>query len=154
MDRASETRELEALDIPHPSPYRDRFPIYVLLLPLFVPPVLWAVQLSVRYALIATACFPHHAPVTAPTAHGGISWIVAVAVALSSLLVMLGLGLLSLRIWRKGGSESGHPRRLLLDIGEGRTSFLAHWGIYVSFGFLVVTIFDSLPLIGVPLCGS
>jgi len=145
--------ELDALDVPHPSPHRERMPMWMLVVPLFVPPVLWLGRLSFSYAMIAAACTPPseaNPPLIPP---GATAWAIAGIVNVLSMLAMAAIGVMALRIWRHGRGEHGHARGALLDIGEGRTSFMAHWGVFVSFGFLVVTLFDSIAMLFLPVCG-
>jgi hypothetical protein len=141
MPRPRAETELDALGVPHPSPHRERVPMWKLGIPLVVPPVLWLARLSFSYAIIAAACGP-------------TAWMTAGIVNVLSMLVMLAIGIMAQRIWKHGGGEHGHPRSMLLDIGEGRTSFLAHWGVFVSYGFLLVTFFDSIAMLFLPICGQ
>jgi len=154
MAQSPEELELSALGVPHPSPHRDRIPMWKLVVPLYIPPLIWLARLCFSYAMISTACGKAtESPARGMDAFHSPHWVVALIVNIVSILVILGIGLMALRLWKRGGGEHDHPRDLLLDVGEGRTSFMAHWGILVSFGFLLVTIFDTIPMAFVPVCG-
>jgi hypothetical protein len=40
----------------------------------------------------------------------------------------------------------------VMDAGEGRTRFLAVWGIFISLVFFVATLANTFSLVLVPLC--
>jgi hypothetical protein len=41
----------------------------------------------------------------------------------------------------------------LIDVGEGRTRFMAMWGMLFSSGFLIAILFTTIASVMVPSCG-
>ena len=63
-------------------------------------------------------------------------------------------GLAALRHWHRAARhEEGQPPGFLLDVGEGYRSFLAHWGLLMSIGFFGATLFDTVVLPFIRICG-
>lgn len=56
--------------------------------------------------------------------------------------------------WRRSHAEQAGGGERTLEVGEGRTRFLALCGIVTSFGFLIGIAFALLPLVMVPLCAG
>jgi hypothetical protein len=62
-------------------------------------------------------------------------------------------GFLARHAWRASRSEHRGASQHLLDIGEGRTRFLAMSGLMMSAGLFTLLVFTSLTLLLVPACG-
>src|SRR3546814_343272 len=116
MPRPYAETELDALGVPHPSPNRQRVPMWKLGVPLFVPPVLWLARLSFSYAMIAAACGPTGTVTLPLRPSGATAWVTVGIVNVLSMLVMAAIGIMAQRLWTRGGGEHGHPRSMLLDI--------------------------------------
>ena len=56
--------------------------------------------------------------------------------------------------WRSTRHEAEGEARHMFEAGEGRTRFLALWGLMTSIGFLVAIVFSLVGLFVVPLCGT
>ncbi len=110
-------------------------------------PTAWAARLLVNLVIASSSCLPgsrQKPPLNAEA--------VMLAVDAAALIVAVAAAAIAYRDWRsttagKPGS-AGHA----LEIGEGRTRFLALSGIMVSSGFALATIFDLTALLIVPLC--
>jgi hypothetical protein len=66
-----------------------------------------------------------------------------------SLLVAAGVAVYN---WRKTRHEMSGSAHYLLEVGEGRTRFLAMFGVFTSGGFLIAFIFSAAMLFLIPLC--
>ena len=92
-------------------------------------PARWAIQLNVNYALVSHACFPAVAPRVLPlpagTASGGVMLVINV-VALVIALAALGV---SWWAWRVDTGRASRRLGALLEVGEGRSRFLAACGV-------------------------
>ena len=140
------------LAVGHPAPHRYRVGAAAQLFPLCGAPAAWSLLELVQYALVSHACFPTHQP--RATLPPGWSSLQPVLVAVGALAVAIGVAAL-LVAWRNLRATSReHPGAVgdLLEVGEGRTRFLAVWGMLLSGGFVAATLFQILALILVPPC--
>lgn len=135
----------------HPSPQRGRLGLFVLLLGIVAVPVLWFLQMLLSYGLASVACYPSWSPLTAPR----WSWLATAlgTVGIVALLAGIASGLLAWRSWRLTRDEQQGRQQHLLDVGEGRTRFLAMCGLLTSGGFVVLLLFTTVTLLIVPPCG-
>lgn len=137
----------------HPAPAREQVGLFALLFGLFGAHIAWSAQIIANYIVAAYVCFPGPVPVSTPVMSG--AWFVLLGVSLFGFVVSLAAGLVSYRSWRRVRRERQRGDReasQALETGEGRTRFLALAGMLVSFGLLLVTVFDGLSLFLVPLC--
>lgn len=134
----------------HPAPQRHRAKRLTLAFSLFAAPAAWLLQLGISFAVTSQAC--HGDSVTVPNAApSALRWVLAginlAAVALAVLACALALAL-----WRRTRQEHHGSAAALVDVGEGRTRFLALCAVFASIGFFVALLFTGLGLLGVPLC--
>jgi hypothetical protein len=106
----------------HPDPYRHAVSNGSLLACLFVPPIFWAGNLIIDYALVGHSCYPGEVPLTRPSAGFGFVWPLVFGFHLFTLLVIAGAFALSLRNWRRTGPPQGHAHQLMHK-GEGRSRY-------------------------------
>jgi hypothetical protein len=144
----------------HPAPHRERAGLFPLFFGIGAGPILWSLHLVANYALASHVCYPGAMPHTGPPPGAGRVWGILVAIDIVAVLVTGTAGLISWRLWRATRhetSEQARPAsdqaRELVEIGEGRTRFLALWGMLISLAFLVTIVFDLVGLFVVPLCG-
>jgi small-conductance mechanosensitive channel len=133
------------------APQRHRVSPWALWFGLFGAPLVWSVQLLVGYGVDAHSCFPHTVRRLAP-AFGwtwGLQFVVGIAALAGSLLALL----VAYRSWRATASEDRGGHGHLLDVGEGRTRFMAFSGILVSALFTLAVLLNWVPLFIVPTCG-
>lgn len=128
----------------HPAPARHLISNGALWLGLFGGPVLWALQLMVGYGLTAHGCFPGTSPRSGPI---GAMWSGSVIATLIAVIGTCTAGFVALKAWRSASHEraardSAHHTSLL-DIGEGRTRFMAFAGILSSGVFLLAELFSG-----------
>lgn len=139
-------------DSAHPAPHRHRVRLIWLLLAIFAPPAAWSVHLIVNYASASRSCYPDGSPQSAPTAHW--LWLCLILVDVVSLAISAGAAVLAYRSWHISAEEmAGHTSSPMLETGEGRTRFLAIWGLLIGAGFFVAVIFDFVGLWILPICG-
>jgi hypothetical protein len=136
-----------------PSPQRDRARPGVLLLALAIGPCAWIVQLACDYALASNACRPNDAPRPLPPPGG---WGTEHMVLLGLNLVCLGLclagGALALRYWRRSHHEKGGAAPQLVEVGEGRTRFMAACAVIAAAVFALAIAFGTALPFFVPSC--
>jgi len=136
----------------HPAPHADRVGSWETFFGVWGAPAAWFVQLCVNYALAGRGCDQFGTP----TAGDGKSWnMLAMAVtALITLLIALLATSVAWRSYRRTQREQpgGHPE--LLEIGAGRTRFLAFWGIVFGVGFSLTILFTALGQEVLPRCSG
>lgn len=138
----------------HPAPHRGKVSTGALLGALFAGPVAWGLQLIINYSLVSHACYPGDMPLhdAAPGFHSART-IVLLVNLLAAVLALAGAGL-SYQHWQttrhEHPGEAGHA----IDAGEGRTRFIALWGVMAGLGFFIAILFNTLALLMVPSCGG
>lgn len=141
---------LPQVSIEHPAPHRNRVGLAALFFGLGAAPFAWNMQLLFGAALSGQACYPHDVPLALPS-WGGLSWWL-LAIDVAGIVLAIAGGLVSWRSWRLTRDEGSGSAHHLLDVGEGRTRFLAMFGILASCLFTVGLVFATAALIWVPLC--
>lgn len=138
------------LETRHPAPARHQASLGSLCFSLAAPPVAWSVQSIAGYGVSSAACFPGDTPRMTPLFADLWPWLLAINAA---ALVVGVLGILfAYRNWRATRGETGGNSQHLIERGEGRTRFLAMWGLLLGSGFIVATLFSSATLLISPLC--
>jgi hypothetical protein len=138
----------------HPSPHRHRVGLTALGFGLCGGPLAWAMQFNVNYALASHACFPAIAPRASPLpGWEGVSTVMLAINVVALVIASMAL-VVAWRTWRATRDElrggSGH----LLEVGEGRSHFLAACGAMAGAGFFVATAFNTAALIWVAQCSG
>ena len=119
---------------------QDRMSAPRIMIGLFGAPVLWIVQLTLSESLVAHACYPYRAPLSAPIWEGLPTILAAISIA--CLVGALLSGGVAWTTWRK------------LAGNGGRTGFLAKLSLMSSILFIVAIIFSSCAVLLVPLCST
>jgi len=142
---------LPATQISHPAPHRDRVSLTALFFGIGAAPAAWNAQLLLSVALSGHACYPRDALLSVPLWSG--LWSILLAISLVGIMVAVAGVLVAWRSWRHTFDEREGSAHQLLDLGEGRTRFMAMCGILSSALFLVALVFATAALYLVPLCG-
>lgn len=108
----------------HPDPHRHAVSVTSLLAALFVPPIFWAGNLMIDYALVGHSCYPGRVPLAVPSQGFGFVGPLTFAFHLITLAVIAGAFLLALRNWRRTGPPVGHAHELM-HRGEGRSRYFS-----------------------------
>ena len=138
----------------HPSPHADRVSLGLLFYGLCAGAAAWAAQLFLNYGLSSHPCFPSDTPLATPLpGWGGVVAILAL-INIAALLIALSGALVSWRNWRVTHGEVEGSKSQLVEAGEGRSRFIALWGVMASVGFFLATAFNTIAMIGVPLCNG
>jgi hypothetical protein len=136
----------------HPAPHRRRVGLAALLFGIVAAPLAWNAQILFNSALSGYVCYPHSAPLAAPLWVG--SRPIMLAVSLGGIVVAIAAGLISRRSWRRTSDERPGSFHHLLELGEGRTRFMATVGMLTSVLFLIALAFGVSVLCLVPPCGG
>jgi hypothetical protein len=135
-----------------PAPHRHRAEFRVLLFGAAAAPLVWMGHLWLSYGLSSRTCFP------ADMANAGVSGAglrdALLAFDAGAIVVTLIALAVSYRSWRTTRAETSGRVEHTVEIGEGRTRFLAVWGMISSLMFLVAVVFAAIASVMVPLCGN
>ena len=134
----------------HPSPHRHRVRLGALVFGLSGGPAAWSVAWMVSVVLAQEACHPGTAPLSVP-AFGGVHAALVVLNATACVVTILS-GLVAYRSWIATREEHPGTSQTLLEIGEGRTRFMAMAGLLTSAGFLLAILFGVPAIVFGPLC--
>lgn len=135
----------------HPAPHRERVGLLALAFGVLAGPFAWGVRLVLNYGIASTACFPDNARRLPPRPE----WLrtTLTSIELIAILVAATGALVSFRIWQSTRYESEGHAGHLIEAGEGRTRFLAVWGMITGVGFLLFNVFDLVAVMVLPKCG-
>jgi hypothetical protein len=145
-DRASLTH--------HPAPQRHRVSAFESVFGLLGGPLAWFVQLCAGYTLASWPCFPLDEHRFLPQGGYGWTWDAIVIVSLAAVVVALAAFVVSRRIFNRTRDEGHGGDKHLLEVGSGRTRFLAVWGMVLGIGFAVTTAMTAMAFFLLPRCAG
>jgi hypothetical protein len=123
--------------------------VALLLVALAAGPLAWGLHLVLNFGFASQVCFPGLTP---RVGAAGVAWLWALLIAID-LAGMAGCVAAALLAWRRWRTA---PRQLPVDreieTGEGRSRFLAAWGMLTSALFAIAIFFDFVGLWVLPLC--
>lgn len=137
----------------HPAPHRHRAHPAGLALGLLIGPVAWLAQTAVNYGFASHACFPAEEPFLLPLGSGGGLFTLNLAVNIAAIVLVFAAGAVAYRNWRATRRELEGHAYAVFEAGEGRTRFLALWGMLTSAVFAAALVFNLVAILGVPPCG-
>lgn len=129
----------------HPAPQRERVGPVSVAFGLTGAPLAWIGLSLVNYGVASQDCTPPMA------SRAGI--VLGVTVALAVVVALAALWT-AWRAWRRSHAEQAGGQERTMEVGEGRTRFLALCGVITSLGFLLGIAFALLPLLMVPSCAG
>ena len=113
-------------------------------------PAAWFVQVVASSGLGQEACYPKATPLGAP-AFGGLGAILPL-LEVAALVVALAAATTAYVCWRRSRGERAGGGHALVDIGEGRSRFMAMAGILTSLGFAGAILFTLSAILAVRGC--
>ena len=136
----------------HPAPKRHAFGAHKTFVGLFGGPLAWYAQLCTGYTLTSWSCvstaYRSHAPMSGlPWA-----WSAMVAATLAGVALSLTSLVISWRAYSHTHDEASGDSRHLMEVGEGRTRFLALWGMILGAGFALITSLTAVIFVMLPRC--
>lgn len=134
----------------HPSEHRARTRLWVLLYGLVAAPAAWLAAQIIAAWVAQRGCFPGYAPLPAP-AFNGVQAIGMAALLLALAISVSGL-LAALAAWRRTRQEHEGGGGPALDVGEGRSRFMALTGVMTSSGFSLAVLFSLPAALLTPAC--
>jgi hypothetical protein len=138
----------------HPAPHRDQVSAFESAFGLLGGPLAWFVQLCAGYAMASWPCFPREVHHLQPAPGYAWTWSAIVAISIAAVIVSAAAFFVSQRSYRRVQGESHGDRQHLLDVGSGRTRFLAAWGMVLGSGFAVGTAMTTVAFFVLPRCAG
>lgn len=134
----------------HPAPHQHRVSLVALIFGISAAPAAWDAQLLFSTAFSGHACYPRD--VLLNNSVWPHLWAILAAISVAAIVISIAGGIVAFQSWRQTREEKPGSGHHLLDAGEGRTRFLAMFGVLTSALFLVATLFATAILFLVPLC--
>ena len=134
----------------HPAPDRDKVASREIAMALVGGPLAWIIQLCGGFAAMTMACFEGGERTVWPIVGEGA----VILLSLITFCVALAATWLSWRLYVRTREETEGDHAHLVEIGAGRTRFLALWGLVLGAGFTVTIVFNALALLLVPTCAG
>lgn len=144
---------LSGFSASHPAPERGHVDGRLLAFGLLGAPFAWALYILFDYGIASHACYPSDTPLRTPMA--GWEWVPPVLriVNIAALVVAAVAVFVSYRNWTRTRGEAGGGQHRAVQTGEGRTRFLAVWGMWGGLWFVANIAFATIAVFAVPLCG-
>jgi hypothetical protein len=138
----------------HPAPHRDRVSAFESTFGLLGGPGAWFAQLCAGYAMASWPCFPRDEHRILPEAGYAWTWSAIVAVSVIATSVSLTAFAVSRRTYKRVQGEGHGSHQHLLDVGSGRTRFLALWGMVFGAAFAVGSAITLVAFFVLPRCAG
>lgn len=136
----------------HPAPEGHKITRPALWGILATGPLSWLGQMTVCTALLSWACYPKRLPLTVPV--DGFDWTddAALVVLILCAAVAALAAFYAWRLLQEVKDEKPGDHADLMEVGHGRTRFVALWGVILSTGFAIATILTLAGFALVPRC--
>lgn len=138
----------------HPPSQRGNAVAALLFLGLLAGPVVWGLQLVANYSIASHACYPGDKPHLGSLMSGHTVWTAVLIVNLVAVALAIAGAALSFQRWRESRAEAAGSATHAVEAGEGRSRFLALWGVMTGCGFLLAILFNTLAIFLVPQCSG
>lgn len=138
----------------HPVPRRGATQPRPSFFALFGGPLAWFVQLNVGFGLASQPCFKEGERILVPQSAPDWTAYATIAVVVLACGVALLAALISWRAYGRAQDEAGGDHRHLLEVGSGRTRFLALWGVSLGAGAALATVLTAVAFFVVPRCAG
>jgi hypothetical protein len=135
-----------------PAPRQVRVSTVRTLAGLFGAPAAWLAQMALSEPLVAHACYPYRAPLSAPIWEG--LPIILAAISMACLAGALLSGFVAWTSWRQTARKPDGNSMNVTEMDEGRIRFLAKLSLMSNFVFIVAIIFNICAVLLVPLCST
>ena len=138
----------------HPVLHHDPVSAFQSAFGLLGGPGAWFAQLCAGYAMASWPCFPREEHRVLPEAGYAWTWTAIVAVSVVAIGISFAAFAVSRRTYERVQSESRGGHQHLVDVGSGRTRFLALWGMVLGASFAVATAMTLIAFFVLPRCAG
>ncbi|HVW73170.1 MAG TPA: hypothetical protein VHC39_06000 [Rhizomicrobium sp.] len=142
---------MSAIDPVGPAPETRRPSFWWLMVGNCAAPIFWIGQLVLGYGVTSLVCYPGDTPRMA--APGSLLAVLIVFDGIALAAAVAG-GAISLAAWRRSRDEGEGGIAHTLHVAQGRTRFLALWGMLSSLWFFFAILFNTIASVLAPLCGE
>ena len=140
------------LDVGHPAPDRAQISLGLLMFGIFGAPAAWMLQLLAGSSIAGLVCLGPGGTAVA-TARADWANPTMIAINLAALLIA-GVALAaSFRILRQTNSGYAGGHDSVMEAGEGRSRYMAIWGVWTSLLFIFAIAFNTISAFWSGLCG-
>ena len=139
---------------PHPAPKRHAVRLSESFFALFGGPLAWFVQLNLGFALASQPCFRDGERTVTPHWHPDWTWTAMITVTVIACVIGLWAALMSWRAYARTRDEEAGDHRHVLEVGSGRTRFLAMWGVVLGAGAAIATALTAVAFLVLPRCAG
>jgi hypothetical protein len=138
----------------HPAPKRRAKRLRESFFALFGGPIAWFVQLNLGYGLASQPCFRDGERTLAPRWFPDWTWAAMIALMILACAIALLAALVSWRAYARTEEEAAGDHRHVLEVGSGRTRFLALWGVVLGAGAAFATLLTAVAFFVLPRCAG
>jgi len=138
----------------HPAPHRERASTVGSAFGLLGGPLAWFVQLCAGYGLASWSCFPKDQRGVVPVVGVSWSWPTMVVLLVVSVIIAVAAFFAAYRNFQQTRDEGHGDHAHLMEVGSGRTRFVALWGMMLGAGFAVATVIDAVAFVVLPRCAG
>jgi hypothetical protein len=138
----------------HPAPRRHEASVPAIVFGLAAGPLAWFVQLCAGYTLASWPCFPLEQHRLVPQDGYAWTWGGIIAISVVAVIICVAAFLVSRRTFNRTRDEGQGGQQHLLEVGSGRTRFLALWGMVLGLGFAVATGMTAVAFFILPRCAG
>jgi hypothetical protein len=138
----------------HPAPHRGRVSLVESVFGLLGGPGAWFIQLCTGYALASWPCFPMDERRLLPLPNYAWTLQADIAVSIAAILIAAAAAIVSRNIFRRTRDEAKGDHQHLLEVGTGRTRFLAVWGMALGSVFALVSAITTIAFWVLPRCAG
>jgi amino acid transporter len=138
----------------HPAPHRDRVSQLTALFGVAGGPLAWFVEVCAGFALASAPCFSSAVRTTQPVAQLTWAWPAMIAVMVACVLTALIACAVSYRTFARTRAEAQGDPAHLMEVGAGRTRFVALWGVLLGAGFAIAAAATAIAFVAIPRCAG
>jgi hypothetical protein len=138
----------------HPAPHREQVSILASAFGLLAGPLAWFIQVCAGYAMASWPCFPGEQRNLLPPPGYGWTWSAIIAASVAAFIISAAACFVSYRTYERVRNESHGDHQHLMDVGSGRTRFLALWGMVFSAAFAVGIAMNAVAYFVLPRCAG
>ncbi len=138
----------------HPAPHREHASTFASAFGLLGGPLAWFIQLCAGYGMASWSCFPKDQRVIAPPDTAAWTWPTMVTLLIASIVIATAAFFAARHNFKRTQAEGEGGHAHLLEVGTGRTRFIALWGMILGAGFAAATVIDAVAFVVLPRCAG
>jgi hypothetical protein len=137
-----------------PAPKSHEMKLHEGFFAIFGGPLAWFIQLNAGFALASEPCFRDGMRLVVPVSTPDWTWAAMLAIIAIAFIVAVGSAILSWRVYLRTEDEGKGDHRHVMEVGSGRTRFLALWGVFLGGGASIATLLTLVGFWVLPRCAG